>query len=116
MINSFDKIEKDIDEFYFFRRSIVDGVLGGLNMKISKLDQENNKLQCRIESLELTTDKAEQNSSRNCLRLSGLPELKDKITDDTVMEVAAAIGADLSIDEVDCNQRVGKQKKLSRRD
>ena len=47
--------------------------------KSEKLQQENLKLQTEIEELKLVVDEAEQYSRRNCLILTGVPEVKRKI-------------------------------------
>ena len=60
---------------------IVDGVLSGLQAKISVLETENSSLKAenealktRVSVLEFKSDEAEQYSRRNCLRISGIKE------------------------------------------
>ena len=50
--------------------------------KWEKLQQENVKLKTEIEELKLVADEAEQYSKRNCLILTGVPEVQKKDTDD----------------------------------
>ena len=51
--------------------------------KSEKLQQENLKLQTEIEELKLVADEAEQYSRRNCLILTGVPEVQKENTDDS---------------------------------
>ena len=103
-------------------QGIVTGVLKGLNDKIDGLashikalqiknkilEKQNNSLMSRVASLEKTADQAEQYSRRNCLRISGYEEKKDENTDVIVMNMAADIGCDLQLNEIDRSHRVGK--------
>ena len=88
----------------------MDGVLCGLKEKNSSLEDENTTLKDRVAMLEVKVDKAEQYSRRYCLRLSGLPETKDESVDGKIMELAAAIDADLTITEIDRAHRLGKPR------
>ena len=90
--------------------TIVNGVLDGLQKKITSLEEENGKLRSRVTALEVKLDKAEQYSRRNCLRLSGIKEKDGESVDSTVMEIANAIGANLSLVQVDRTHRLGKKK------
>ena len=56
--------------------------------KSEKLQQENLKLQTEIEELKLVVDEAEPYSRRNCLILTGVPEVQKEDTDDIVRNVA----------------------------
>ena len=103
-------------------QGIVTGVLKGPNDKIDgleshikalqtkneTLEKQNNSLMSRVASLEKTADQAEQYSRRNCLRISGYEEKKDENTDVIVMNMAADIGCDLQLNEIDRSHRVGK--------
>lgn len=90
--------------------TIVDGVVGGLKQQIDQLTWENNNLKLRVETLELKCDRAEQYSRRNCLRLSGVSESDDEIVDNSVLEIAAAIDANITIFEIDRSHRLGKPR------
>lgn len=96
-------------------KTIVDGVLQGINAKVSALENENASLKSRVCELETKLrnadsrqDRLEQYSRRNCLRLSGVTEADGESTDKLVMELASAIGSGLSLDEVDRCHRLGK--------
>lgn len=95
--------------------SIVQGVLAGLQSKVDTLTTENAELKTKVEKLESalenaesTLEKAEQYSRRNCLRVSGVPESINEITDDYVCALARAIDVDLSINDIDRSHRLGK--------
>lgn len=96
--------------------SIVSGVLGGLEEKVKHLEDENANLRTRVEELENSVafidsqrDKAEQYSRRNCLRISGIPESPSESTDQIVIDLAAAVGADIKLDAIDRMHRLGKK-------
>lgn len=95
--------------------SVVQGVLKGLNDKIASLEEknkiletENNSLRAQISGLENKAEQAEQYSRRNNLRISGCPESNAESTDEIVLKMAADIGTDLRIEEIDRSHRVGK--------
>ena len=90
--------------------SIVEGVLAGLHSKIASLEQENSNLKKRVEKLEISADNAEQYSRRNCLRISGVPENNDEVTDNIVLDLATAIDADIKLEDIDRSHRLGKPK------
>lgn len=93
--------------------NIVEGVVSGLNLKIAELSEENCRLRARVEALELKADRAEQYSRRNCLRLSGVPEVADECVDDKVLEVASAIGVNLTLEDIDRSHRLGKPRHVA---
>ncbi|MEW8548017.1 MAG: hypothetical protein AB2693_31320 [Candidatus Thiodiazotropha sp.] len=90
--------------------SIVEGVLQGLQSKVSSLEKENAELKKRVGSLETALDNAEQYSRRNCLKITGVPETTEGSTDDYVCNLARAIDVDLSIDDIDRSHRLGKPR------
>ena len=89
-------------------KSIVEGVLEGLQSKVKTLESENAELRQKIQQLEAKTDLAEQYSHRNCLRISGVPETADENTDDYICDFAHALDVDLTINDIDRSHRVGK--------
>ena len=89
-------------------KSIVEGVLEGLQSKVKTLESENAELRQKIQQLEAKTDLAEQYSRRNCLRISGVPETADENTDDYICDFAHALDVDLTINGIDRSHRVGK--------
>lgn len=104
-------------------KSIVDGVISGLNEKIntierenSALKQENTSLKSRIEKLESAAEAAEQYSRRNCLRVSGIPEVENEVTDDIILKMASDIKVDIALDEIDRSHRIGRPVSTKPRD
>lgn len=101
--------------------SIVTGVLKGLELKVSVLEQENSRLREQVKTLEtkvvnlednigkmeLQNDKSNQYSRRNIIRVSNIPETEGESTDKVVMDLITAIGAEVSIDQVDRTHRLG---------
>ncbi|KAH3838932.1 hypothetical protein DPMN_112349 [Dreissena polymorpha] len=95
--------------------SIASGVVDGLKLKITVLESDNAGLKSSITGLESKVvdlekklseiedknDAYEQYSRRNCLRLSGLTKTPVESTDSLVLEIAKAVGANLTIDEID---------------
>ena len=103
-------------------QGIVKGVLKGLNDRIDglesnmntlqtkneELEKENSSLITRIAALEKIANQSEQYSRRNSLRISGFKEHTGENTDDIVVNMAATIGCDLQLNEIDRSHRVGK--------
>lgn len=89
-------------------KSIVSGVLEGLNAKIASLEGENMQLRQRVQRLEEATDTAEQYSRRNCLRITGAAESDNEDTDDYVINLARNIGVDITLQDIDRSHRLGK--------
>lgn len=79
--------------------NITEGVLSGIKNQIVNLQEKNAKLKSRVKALKFILDKAEQYGRRICLRLSGLTETQSVSVDTKVMELANAVGADLTIKE-----------------
>ena len=104
--------------------SVVDGVLKGLYDKMVSLEtanssllQENTALSKRVSVLEKQVEQGEQYSRRNNLRISGLVEDTEtqENTDDIVMKMAADIGSDIQLVDVDRSHRVGDPKRARAR-
>ena len=86
------------------------GVTAKLENRVSTLESENDYLRRRVSQLEGSLDAAEQYSRRNNVRISGLPENQDESTDDLVLAMSRAVGADISINEIDRSHRVGPRR------
>ena len=104
-------------------KSIVDGVLTGINnqMKtmetdITNLKKENSSLKAKVVKLELAAENAEQNSRRNCVRVSGVGENTTEDTDAIVLELACAVDAGVTLNEIDRSHRVGRPSAGKTRD
>ena len=70
-----------------------------------------NQLESKVADMEALIDRQNQYSRRNCLRLSGVSETQGENTDTTVTKILSAIGANISIDEIDRSHRLGKPRK-----
>ena len=92
---------------------IVKGVTAKLESRVSTLESENDFLRKRVNQLENSLDAAEQYSRRNNLRISGLPESPNESTDDLVLAMSSAIGANVSLEEIDRSHRVGAKNHKS---
>lgn len=97
---------------------IVEGVVDGLQEQVkelektnTKLSEENDLLRARIVTLERKADQSEQYSRRNCLRISGVKESPFENTDNVVLELAAAIDADIELPQIDRSHRLGDPTK-----
>lgn len=97
---------------------IVSGVVDKLNDKIESLEslntelvRENSELKRKIDHLEEKVDDQEQYSRRNLLRVSGIPESKDEVTDEIILPMCNAVEADISLCEIDRSHRVGRPKR-----
>ena len=104
-------------------QTIVEGVIFGLQSKVSKLEEENSNLKSsnevltkRVRDLELRSDAAEQYSKRNCLRISGLPESDSENTDDLVLGVCEALQTNINVADIDRSHCLGRPKQKSPRD
>lgn len=104
-------------------KSITDGVVKSIETQLNKLQSENQALKhenidlkARVASLELSQDSAEQYSRRNNIRISGIAESADESTDNVVLDLAKAINANISLDDIDRSHRVGKLDAGKKRD
>jgi hypothetical protein len=61
----------------------------------------------------MQADRAEQYSRRNCVRVTGIPETNEEITDNIIMDMASELGANLTIDEIDRSHRLGPRSQSS---
>ena len=59
-------------------------------------------------NLKSAVDASEQYSRRTCLRVSGMQELASESTDSLILDMASAIGADISLADIDRSHRVGR--------
>ena len=66
------------------------------------------KLEKRVAKLELQNDAHKQYGRRNILRVSGIPETVDKVTDDHIIKLTNALDVPVTKQDIDCSHRVGK--------
>lgn len=70
--------------------------------------KENATLKERNQSYEAKIDDLEQYSRRNSLRVSGINESKNENTDDLIIKLSDAVGAEITLSEIGRSHRVGK--------
>lgn len=63
----------------------------------------------KLSTVEHQVEQMEAENRKNCLVISGVPELPDENTDELVLGVANAAGITLSIGDIDRSHRLGKQ-------
>ena len=97
--------------------NVVDGVLNNLSTKVDTLEKENaglrtkvNAIQSKLDQAVAELEQANQYSRRNCVRVSGLPESPDELTDDAILNVAKEVGCAISLSDIDRSHRLGKPK------
>ncbi|WAR01431.1 hypothetical protein MAR_007989 [Mya arenaria] len=76
------------------------------------LETKMSALEERINNLSVDNDKPNQYSRRNCLRVSGIEEGQGESTDKIVIDLIKAIGADVSLDQIDRTHRLGKPRTM----
>ena len=92
---------------------IVKGVNSKLEDRVAALEAENRMLKDRVTALEQNQDAADQYSRRNSLRVSGVKEVPGENTDNIILDMARALGADLTLSEIDRSHRVGPKTSTS---
>ena len=68
----------------------------------------NKELEKRVVVLERDTDALEQYSRRNSVRVSGIPEQNNEITDDVILKLAEDMNVQISRADTDRSHRVGR--------
>ena len=71
-----------------------------LEARNASLAAENATLTNRLQSCETCLNNLEQYSRRECVEISGIPEVKDENTDDIVIKVGSLIGLDLTKNDI----------------
>ena len=94
--------------------NVVDGVLNNLSTKVDTLEKglrtKVNAIQSKLDQAVAELEQANQYSRRNCVRVSGLPESPDELTDDAILNVAKEVGCAISLSDIDRSHRLGKPK------
>ena len=85
----------------------VNGVLARLITKIASLESKNLHLRQRFQQLEESVDNAEQNSRRDCLRVTGFPESINENTDDLILNLAQSTDVELIVQNTNRSHRLG---------
>ena len=77
--------------------------------QIGDLREELTDMWVKVRELADRQDESEQYSRRNCVLVHGIPESDDESTDNLVMRVGEAIGADVFTDQIDRSHRLGRK-------
>ena len=72
------------------------------------LEAENATLTNRLQSCETCLNYLEQYSRRECVEISGIPEVKDENTDDIVIKVGSLIRLHLTKNDISVSHRLPK--------
>ena len=75
---------------------------------LKQKDDKIAKLENGIEQLRTDCDELEQYERRNSLRLNSVPEIKDEVTDVTVIKLARTVGVTLQPSDISRSHRIGK--------
>ena len=75
----------------------------------SSPEAENATLTNRLQSCETCLNNLEQYSRRECVEISGIPEVKDENTDDIVIKVGSLIGLHLAKNDISVSHRLPKR-------
>ena len=80
----------------------------GDEIKLSQSTYIREGLSSRLQSCETHLNNLEQYSRRECIEISGIPEVKDENTDDIVIKVGFLIGLDLTRNDISVSHRLSK--------
>ena len=86
-----------------------DKELEDLRKTLEDVRDSNDDLRVRLAATEDRADEAELYSRRNCIRIHNLPETNDESTDNIIVKLGEAIGADIFSDNIDRSHRVGRK-------
>ena len=85
-------------------------IVDKFSQQISQLKDEIAAKDIIIAKLEQRLDNQEQHGRQNNIRISGIPETENEITDNLVLEVTKSIGADIDINDICRDHRLGPKK------
>ena len=80
-----------------------------LEARNASLEAEIVTLTNRLQSCETCLNNLEQYSRRECVEISGIPEVKDENTDDIVIKVGSFIGLHLTKNDISVSHRLPKR-------
>lgn len=79
-----------------------------LEARNASLEAENATLTNRLQTYETCLNNLEQYSRRECVEISGIPEVKEENTDNIVIKVGSLIGLDITKDDISVSHRLPK--------
>lgn len=88
----------------------IDNLSAEMSCLKATLDETKSELKELKEENALSSDRAEQYSRRECLRINGLTLLENETTDDAICRVARAVNVTISKSDISRSHFIGKQK------
>lgn len=86
-----------------------------LSNKISVLEEDNNKLRMELKKTALATEKQEQYSRRNCLRIMGVNESCDENTEEVILDIINnKMKVRLFATDIERVHRLGKKQNINK--
>ena len=79
-----------------------------LETRNASLEAENATLTKRLQSCEISLNNLEQYSRRECVEISGIPEVEGENTDDIVIKVGSLIGLEITKNDISVSHRLPK--------
>ena len=79
-----------------------------LEARNASLEAENATLMKKLQTCETSLNNLEQYSRRECVEISGIPEVKEENTDDIVIKVGSLIGLDIEKHDISISHRLPK--------
>ena len=79
-----------------------------LEARNASLEAENATLTNRLQTYETCLNNLEQYSRRECVEISGTPEVKEENPDNIVIKVGSLIGLDITKDDISASHRLLK--------
>ena len=79
-----------------------------LEARNASLEAENATLTKKLQTCETSLNNLEQYSRRECVEISGIPEVKEENTDDIVIKVGSLIGLDIEKHDISISHRLPK--------
>lgn len=79
-----------------------------LEARNASLEAENGILTKKLQTCEINLNNLEQYSRRECVEISGIPEVKEENTDDIVIKVGSLIGLDIDKHDISISHRLPK--------
>lgn len=73
------------------------------------LAEKDNKIAMLESKLSKQNDELEQYQRRQCLRIFGVPEANEEDTDKLAIDIAAKIGVEVTLQDIDRSHRIGRK-------
>ena len=83
--------------------------LGKRDTVINDLREQLHVVHQRLEETDTRAEENAQYSRRNSVRIHGIPETKDELTDNIIVRIGEEIGADIFPEHIDRSHRVGRE-------